>query len=237
MTAPLVATVHDALTALRGGVVVSCQAPPDDPLSGPDAMRRVARAVVQGGAAGIRAEGIDDLTAIRADVEVPLIGLWKDGDAPVYITPTAEHAVAVARTGAQLVAVDATDRPRPDGRELEATIAAVHDAGAGVLADVATVEEGLRAEALGVDAVATTLSGYTTGVEPTGPDLALVEALAGVLQLPLLAEGRYRSAEQVAAAFDRGAWSVVVGTAITRPQLLTRDLVDTVTARRRARQG
>ncbi len=228
MTAPTAPPLTRTLTRLRGGVIVSCQAPPDDPLSGPEVMSRLARSVVVGGAAAIRAEGLDDLAAIRAAVQVPLIGLVKQGREGVYITPTVALAEQVAGLGAELVAVDATDRPRPDGRPLRDTVAAVHRHGAGLLADVADLEQGRAAVAAGADVVATTLSGYVGGPVPDDPDLALVATLANELTVPVIAEGRYGTAEQVRAALAAGAWAVVVGTAITRPQLITRSLVDAV---------
>ena len=230
MTAPTALSLAHSLTRLRGGLIVSCQAPPDDPLSGPEMMSLLARSVVAGGAVGIRAEGLDDLAAIRQHVTVPIIGLVKDGREGVYITPTVVHAVAVAELGVELVAVDATDRPRPDRRPLGDTIAAVHRRGAGLVADVADLDQGRAAAAAGADVVATTLSGYVGGVVPQEPDLGLVAALAAELTVPVIAEGRYGTAEHVRAALQAGAWAVVVGTAITRPQIITRTLVDAVRA-------
>lgn len=216
------------LTRLRGGLVVSCQAPPDDPLSGPEIMARMAATVVIAGAVGVRAEGLDDLRAVRERVDVPLIGLWKDGTDPVYITPTLDHALAVAKTGAEVIALDGTRRPRPDGRSLAATIAELHrGTGALVMADVADVEDGVAAAAAGADLVGTTLSGYTAGSRgPDGPDLALVAALAARLPVPVLAEGRIGTPREAAAALAAGAWAVVVGTAVTRPQAMARRFVD-----------
>lgn len=215
-------TPREVLARLRGGLVVSCQAPPEDPLSGPQVMARMAASVTAAGAAGIRAEGPDDLRAVRERVSVPLIGLWKQGPDDVYITPTLDHALAVAATGAEVVAVDGTARPRPDGRSLAETVARIHrDTPCLVMADVATLAEGLAAEVAGADLVGTTLSGYTTGSPAQdGPDLALVAALAGRLRVPVLAEGRIQTPRQARAACDAGAWAVVVGTAITRPQVL-----------------
>ncbi len=231
MTAPVALPIADTLTRLRGGLIVSCQAPADDPLSGPDTMSRLARSVVAGGAIGIRAEGLDDVAAIRAAVQVPLIGLVKRGTEGVYITPTVQDAVEVAALGTELVAVDATGRPRPDGRRLRDTIDAVHRHGAGVVADVADLAQGRAAAAAGADVVATTLSGYLDGAVPETPDVALVAALAHELSVPIIAEGRYATAEQVCDALTAGAWAVVVGTAITRPQVITRTLIDAVGAR------
>ncbi|MHA4816738.1 N-acetylmannosamine-6-phosphate 2-epimerase [Streptomyces aculeolatus] len=212
------------LARLRGRLVVSCQAYPGEPLRDPDAMRRMALAVLDGGAAGIRAQGLADLRAIRAATDAPLIGLWKDGDGGVVITPTAAHARAVAETGADVVAVDATDRPRPDGREVAESFEAVRRAGRLVMADVSTYEEGLRAADLGADLIGTTLSGYT-GRSPApggGPDLDLVERLAAGVRVPVLAEGRIGTPAEAAQALARGAYAVVVGTAITHPTTLTR---------------
>jgi len=212
----------EALERLRGRLIVSCQAYPGEPLRDPDAMRRMALAVIEGGAAGIRAQGIADLEAIRAATDLPLIGLWKDGASGVFITPTVAHAVAVARTGADIVALDATGRPRPDGRPLAESIDAVHRAGRLVMADVATEEEGLRAAALGADVVGTTLSGYTADApRRPGPDLELVERLSRSLDVPVVAEGRIHTPEQARAAMAAGAFAVVVGTAITHPTTIT----------------
>ena len=207
------------LEALRGRLVVSCQAYPGEPMRDPDTMRRVAEAVARGGAAGIRAQGLDDIAAIRGALDLPLIGLWKDGDDDVFITPTLEHALAVARAGAHVVALDGTGRPRPDGLTLGATIAAVHEqTGALVMADCSTFDEGLEAARLGADVVGTTLAGYTAySSKDTGPDLELVARLAAATDVPVVAEGRIHTPEQAAAALRSGAWSVVVGTAITHP--------------------
>lgn len=218
------------LDRVRGRLVVSCQAYPQEPMRNPDTMRRVAEAVVAGGAAGIRAQGLADIAAIRACVDLPLIGLWKDGTDDVFITPTAEHALAVARAGADVVALDGTGRPRPDGLSLAETIAIVHErTGALVMADCSTLEEGLAAAAAGADVVGTTLSGYTPWTTAgDGPDLGLVARLAASLDVPVVAEGRVHTPAQAAAAIEAGAWSVVVGTAITHPTTIARWFVAAV---------
>ncbi|WP_329172542.1 N-acetylmannosamine-6-phosphate 2-epimerase [Streptomyces sp. NBC_01477] len=217
------ATGAGVLEGLRGRLVVSCQAYPGEPLRDPLIMRQTALAVIEGGAAGIRAQGLDDLRAIRAVTDVPLIGLWKDGTSGVYITPTERHALAVAATGADIVAVDATFRPRPGGETLERTVGAVHRAGRLLMADVSSYEEGVAAAALGADLVGTTLSGYTgRGPHPEGPDLDLVARLSADLAVPVVAEGRVHTPEQARSALAAGAFTVVVGTAITHPTTLTR---------------
>ncbi|MFD4176192.1 N-acetylmannosamine-6-phosphate 2-epimerase [Streptomyces anulatus] len=215
---------HTVLDRLRGALIVSCQAYPGEPMRDPDTMRRVALAARDGGAAGIRAQGLDDLRAIRGALELPLIGLWKDGAEGVYITPTARHALAVLDAGADIVALDATDRPRPDNRPLAESIDAVRAAGGLVMADVSTYEEGVRAAELGAHVVGTTLSGYTPATQDrktAGPDLDLVQRLGEELEVPVIAEGRIHSPAQAARALECGAYAVVVGTAITHPTTLT----------------
>ncbi|MFE5326694.1 putative N-acetylmannosamine-6-phosphate 2-epimerase [Embleya sp. NPDC056575] len=218
--------MHHLLERLRGGLIVSVQVHrADDPLRGPATMAAIARAAVEGGAAAIRCGGIGgipDVEAVCEAVHVPVIGLWKDGDADVYITPSAAHAVAVRAAGAGIVAVDGTTRARPDGSTFADAARAVHAMGALVLADVSTEDEALAAEAAGADAVATTLAGYTPDRARTpGPDLALVETLAARVNVPVIAEGRYHCPTDAAAAIAAGAHAVVVGTAITVPAWIT----------------
>ena len=214
--------IPSLLERLRGRLVVSCQARAGEPLHGPEHMTAMALSAIAGGAGGIRCEGPDDIRAIRAATDLPIIGLWKSGHDGVYITPTLDHAVQVAEAGADLVAIDATARPRPDGRTVTETIAELASRGVAVMADVATLDEGIAAARAGAVVVGTTLSGYTpeTAGSP-GPDVELVAALAGALDVPVFAEGRISTPAQLAAAFDAGAWSVVVGGAITRPATIT----------------
>jgi N-acylglucosamine-6-phosphate 2-epimerase len=212
--------------AIRGGLVVSCQAPASSPMAATEHIVALARAAELGGARGIRAEGVEDVTAIRAAVSLPLIGLRKRTvpGSDVYITPEITDARALAEAGADIVAVDATLRLRPGGLDGERFLARL--AGAlpqPVLADVDSLEAGLAARAAGAAAVATTLSGYTgDGPVPEEPDLELVARLAAELDCPVLAEGRYASPEAAHDALEAGAFAVVVGAAITDPVALTR---------------
>ncbi|MFC8231062.1 N-acetylmannosamine-6-phosphate 2-epimerase [Streptomyces sp. NPDC057287] len=221
--APRPARTTAALHELAGSLIVSCQALPGEALHGSEIMARMARAAVEGGAAAVRINSPEDVDAVRQAVAVPVIGLWKDGETGVYITPTLAHARRVAEAGADLVALDATARPRGDGLTLAETIDALHRLGIGVLADVSTHEEGLAAEAAGADAVATTLSGYTghTAATPRSPDFALIASLAPALTVPLIAEGRISTPCEAARALSLGAHAVVVGGAITRPTSIT----------------
>lgn len=216
------------LETLRGGVVVSCQAYPGEPMRDPVTMARMAMASRDGGAVGIRAQGLTDVTRIGSMVDLPLIGLVKEGTEGVVITPTLALALEVARAGADIVAIDATGRTRPDGSTTAEIVRAVHeDTGRLVMADVSTREEGRAAQEAGADLVGTTLSGYTPhSPRLEGPDLDLVSGLAGDLDVPVLAEGRIHRPEHVTEALGRGAFAVVVGTAITHPTTLTRWFVE-----------
>ncbi|MEV0491746.1 N-acetylmannosamine-6-phosphate 2-epimerase [Streptomyces atratus] len=215
-------TPQELTGSLQGKLIVSCQAPPGDPMRETGTLVRLAQSAAAGGAAAIRANEPEVVAAITAAVELPVIGLWKDGDNGVYITPTVRHALEIAAAGAAVVAADATDRPRPDGSAFAELVTAVHEAGALVMADVSTLAEGVAAAAQGADFVSTTLSGYVPGTpRQTGPDLDLVAALSAAIDVPVVAEGRINTPEEAAEALDRGAHSIVVGTAITAPTALT----------------
>lgn len=213
-------TVFDAI---RGGIVVSCQAYPGEPLRRPGMMALMAAAAALGGAVGIRAQGLDDIREIHETVALPQMGLVKRGDAGVFITPTLQDALEVAAAGAEIVAIDGTRRPRPDGLTLEQTIRRFREqSGALVLADCGSLDDALAAVDAGVDAVASTLAGYTGEREKTdGPDLELVTAMASQITLPVIAEGRIHDSAAAVRALDAGAHCVVVGTAITHPSSIT----------------
>lgn len=211
-----------------GGLIVSCQARPGSPLRGPDVMCAMAQAAVRGGARGIRANGADDVRAIRAVVAVPIIGINKTpnrGPDQVFITPTVEAAAEVARAGADFIAIDGTGRPRPGGGSLGDLIRRIHEEwGLPVMADIDTARTGVQAREAGADLVATTLSGYTAETADArrdGPDVALVAELAAKLDCPVVAEGRYATPGQMKDALSAGAAAVVIGTAITNPEAIT----------------
>jgi len=201
------------------GLIVSCQAPVGSPLRDPTVIAALAQASVMAGAVGVRIESPEHVRAVRARLSEPIVGLWKrdyEGSA-VYITPTFADCEAIARAGADILAIDATARLRPGGEDLATLIARIHtELGLPVLADVATLAEGLAAEAAGADLVATTLCGYTEETKGTPlPALDLVAALAGRLRVPVWCEGGVSTPAEYAAARGRGARVVVVGTALT----------------------
>lgn len=212
---------------LPRGLIVSCQARADNPLHGPQFMGAMALAARDGGAVAIRANGPQDIAAVRA-AGLPVIGIHKVfSDLPVYITPDFAAAEAVVAAGADVVALDCTERPR-NGEAPAVLVRRIReDLGAEVFADVSTFDEGLRAEDWGATYVATTLSGYTEATEPRPelPDLALVERLARRLGVPVIAEGRYIRPDLVRQGFEAGAHAVVVGTMITNPREITRMFV------------
>jgi N-acylglucosamine-6-phosphate 2-epimerase len=195
-------------------------------------MARMALAAAQGGAAAIRANSPVDIAAIRQRVALPIIGLYKDEIAgyPVYITPTLRHAKEVAAAGAEMIAIDATMRPRPEPGTLADFIVRIHaETGLPVLADVATLAEGVMASAAGADMLSTTMSGYTPdSPQQRAPDLELVANLSRAVTIPVLAEGRYRTPQQASNALAVGALAVVVGGAITRPQEITRYFIEEI---------
>ena len=222
--------VADFVEQVRGQLIVSCQALAHEPLYGAEFMARMAVAAVQGGAVGIRANSAVDIAAIRKAVTLPIIGLYKDDieGYPVYITPTLRHALAVAEAGADVIAIDATARSRPEPGTLADFIERIHvQTGLPVLADISNVEEGMAAVRAGADLVSTTMSGYTAdSPSQRDPDLELVAKLSRAVGVPVLAEGRYRTPQQASDALAVGALAVVVGGAITRPQEITKYFVE-----------
>lgn len=212
------------IDAIKGRLVVSCQAYPGEAMRHPETMAQVAQACVKGGAAAIRVQGIEDIRATAAVVDVPVIGLWKDGAEGVYITPTLRHALACAEAGAQVVAIDATSRPRPDGSTFADIVKGLKEARPDVLvmADCGSLDDCLRAEADGADLIGTTLAGYSEDRPRTdGPDLELVRDAVRHCTRPVIVEGRVHTVDQARAVMAEGAWAVCVGTAITHPTTIT----------------
>jgi N-acylglucosamine-6-phosphate 2-epimerase len=219
---------HPILSRLRNRLIVSCQAPDGSPLRDPRMIAALAECAERGGAGGVRVDGPDDVAAVRRAVGIPIIGIYKlRGTSPVYITPTFEAGRAVAQSGAEIVAVQATRERASTPDRLPELIARLHgECGVLVMADVSTLEEGLDAAAAGADLVATTMSGYTPhSPKMQGPDLDLVRQLARQVSTPVVAEGRIRTPQDAALAIRAGGWAVVVGRAITMPDAITEGFV------------
>ncbi len=224
---------HPILNKIKGGLIVSCQALEEEPLYGSNMMAAMAYAAQQGGAVGIRANSPRDIQSIKKKCHLPLIGLYKKhySESPVYITPTIEEVTQVVEAGADIVAIDATAQSRPGGETLEHFISAIRKKHPETLivADISSFEEGKNAIRLGVDILSTTLSGYTPySPQIEKPDIELVKKLADLNVIPVLAEGRIWTVEECSACMAAGAFAVVVGTAITRPQEITRRFVQSI---------
>jgi N-acetylmannosamine-6-phosphate 2-epimerase/N-acetylmannosamine kinase len=212
--------MHPLLAGLKNRLVVSCQPVTGGPLDSPAIVAAYVKAVVLGGAAGLRIEGFENLRAARAATSLPVIGLVKRDlpDTPVRITPFPDDLRRLAELGADILAFDATARRRP--ASVPDLTAAAHAAGRLAMADIATLDEAVAAMEAGCDVVGTTLAGYTGGPVPDMPDFEVLSAIAA-RGIPVIAEGRVRTPEEAAEAMRRGAHAVVVGSAITRPELAT----------------
>lgn len=231
------------LNAIRGGMIVSSQAEPDEPLGRPDIIAAMAESAVNGGAKGIRASLPENIRAIKRRVSVPIIGIYKKSyaDSNVFITPTAAEVDAIAQCGVEILAMDATGRRRPHDEQLADLVASCKDRYSLLLmADIATLNEGLRAAELGFDLVGTTLSGYTDETRAKEllkePDFKLIRALAERLpeHIPVIAEGRIWEPMQAIRALQEGAFAIVVGSAITRPHLIARRFTDALKNRHKS---
>lgn len=198
-----------------GGLIVSCQPVPGSPMDRPEIVAAMAQAAVNEGAVAIRIEGIENLKVVRPRVSVPIIGIIKRDleNSAVRITPFLQDVDALAEAGADIIAFDATKRPRPV--TIDEIIQRIQHQGLPAMADCSTVEEGLSCQQKGIEFIGTTLSGYTTAITPADPDLAMVAELSHA-GCRVIAEGRYNSPELAAQAIDQGAWAVTVGSAITR---------------------
>ena len=212
------------LNKIKNKLVVSCQALPDEPLHSSFIMGRMALAAKQGGAAGIRAQSREDILEIRRVVDLPVIGIVKRNypDSEIYITPTRKEADELIETGCEMVALDATQRDRPNGESLQDLIAYLHENRVLVMADCSTLEECVQAERMGADCVSTTLCGYTPYSEKVdGPNFSLIRSVLASVHVPVIAEGKINTPAELRKVMDLGVHSAVVGGAITRPRDIT----------------
>jgi N-acylglucosamine-6-phosphate 2-epimerase len=212
------------LGQLRGGLIVSCQAPADSPLHDPYVIGAMAAAAVNQGAIAVRIDSPEHIAAVRDRVAVPIIGLWKQviPGSEVYITPQFHHAQAVAEAGADVIAIDATERPRPGGETLADLVQQIHDQlQKPVMADIDTLASAQAAVAAGVDLLGTTLYGYTQDTQQCEPPgFELLSDLIDQFSLPCICEGGIASPAAAQQALKLGASAVVVGTAITGVDIL-----------------
>lgn len=220
------------LNKIKNELIVSCQAQPGEPLHGPEMMAKMSLSAKTGGAVAIRANGQADILAIRKETGLPTIGIVKKvyETSDVYITPTIREIRELIDSNTEVIALDATPRPRPDNVPLRDLIAYIREhSDCLIMGDVSTVEEGAMAMAEGVDFVSTTLSGYTPYSRQTEEtDFQLITELSELKGAPVIAEGKIRDPKDAVKAFSCGAHSIVVGTAITCPGMITKRFVDAI---------
>lgn len=222
------------LSRLEKKVIISCQASSGEPLRENNHLIAVIKSVINGGASGLRLAGAEDIKKTREFTDLPIIGITKPDPLPenwkdiAYITPTLEDAREIAKAGADIIAVDGTSRPRPKENLAEILEKIKTELNCISMADISTLEEGLMCRLLKADIISTTLSGYTTHTldrDNGEPDFELLKNLVKELDCPIILEGRIWTPEQVKKAFDLGAFAVVIGSAITRPQLITKRFI------------
>ncbi len=210
---------------LKGKLIVSCQALPGEPLHSSRIMGRMAVAAKEGGAAGIRAQSKEDILEIEKSVDLPVIGIVKRQypDSDIYITPTKKEIEELLETRCEIIALDATARKRPNDEKTTTLVKMIHENGRLAMADCSTFEECRQAEKDGFDIVSTTLCGYTPYSEAIdGPNYQLLKRCVDELHVPVIAEGKIHSPEELKRVFTEcGVYSAVVGGAITRPQEIT----------------
>lgn len=213
----------------ENSLIVSCQALDDEPLHGSNIMAKMALAAKMGGASGIRANSPEDIKAIKEKIDLPLIGLWKNelDNYEVYITPRYQDVKAVLNAGADYVAIDCTDRKRPEPLSDIFVQLRKEFPDKGIVADISSTEDFEKIKKLEPDYISTTLSGYTEKTKNrTRPDINLVEELNKISNIPILAEGNYKNGKQAKKALKAGAYAVVIGAAITRPQVITAHILE-----------
>jgi len=224
---------EDILRLIKGKLIVSCQALEEEPLHSSYIMSRMAVAAMQGGASGIRSNSYEDIKAIKSVVDLPVIGLIKRiySDSEIYITSTIKEVDEIVSAGADIVAMDATARLRPNGVSLEEFYGEIHERYKDIIimADISNYEEGVNAEKLGFDIIGTTLCGYTSYTFGTElPNYDLIDMLVKKLDIPVIAEGGIGNPEQLKKIMNMGIFSAVVGTAITRPRDITKRFVNVI---------
>ena len=231
------------LSKLSGGLIVSCQSEPPEPFARPSLILAMAQAALLGGAVGIRSNLPRNIRFLLRHLDVPLIGLYKKHykQSEVFITPTLKEVKALIKSEAPIIALDATNRLRPGKKQLSDLVEFVRSqSNCLLMADVSTVQEGVRAAEMGFDLVGSTLSGYTSYTKhrfkPDEPDFDLIEQLVKEVgeKVPIIAEGRIWQPDQAKKCLELGAFAVVVGTAITRPWVLTERFVRALEPRRTA---
>lgn len=226
--------MNDIIRRIKGTVIVSVQAMPNEPLYNEVCMLAMMKSVLNGGAGALRLAGIRDIKNAKKIFDIPIIGITKPDKIPnnykeiVYITPTIEDVINIINAGAEIIAFDGTQRQRPNNEKIKDLIKYIHINKRIAMADISTLEEGIKAAEADADILSTTLAGYTLESldSPVNePDFNLLQQLVEKTNKPVILEGRIWEPKQVDKAFELGAHAVVIGSAITRPQLITKRFV------------
>lgn len=225
--------MNEKVEALKGKLVVSCQALEDEPLHSSFIMGRMALAAKEGGAMGIRANTKEDIKEIQANVDLPIIGIVKRNyeGSKVYITPTMKEVDELMEAAPEIIAVDATGALRPGNVTLEDFFYSIKNKYPNqlLMADCSTVEEAVYADKLGFDFIGTTMVGYTEQSKNDkieANDFEILREIHSKVKNRIIAEGNINTPEKIKRVIELGAFCAVVGSAITRPQLITKNFVD-----------
>lgn len=225
--------MNEKVESLKGKLIVSCQALPHEPLHSSFIMGRMALAAKEGGAYGIRANTKEDIAEIQARVDLPVIGIVKRDyeDSKVYITPTMKEINELMEVRPDIIALDATHSLRPGGRTLDEFYREIRNSYPEqlLMADCSTVEEALFADQLGFDFIGTTLVGYTDqsrDLKIESNDFEIIRQIVAKVKHRVIAEGNINTPEKAKRVIELGAFSVVVGSIITRPQLITKSFAE-----------
>ena len=225
--------MNKKINNLKGNLIVSCQALPNEPLHSSFIMGRMALAAKEGGAVGIRANTKEDIAEIQSQVDLPIIGIVKRDyeDSKVYITPTMKEIDELMEVKPDIIALDATSDLRPEEKTLDEFFKEIKDKYPEqlLMADCSTVEEAIHADELGFDFIGTTMVGYTKQSEDLrieNNDFEIIREIISKVKHPVIAEGNINTPEKVKRVIELGCYSVVVGSIITRPQLITKAFVD-----------
>lgn len=225
--------MNEKVESLKGKLIVSCQALPHEPLHSSFIMGRMALAAKEGGAYGIRANTKEDIAEIQTQVDLPVIGIVKRDyeDSKVYITPTMREINELMEVRPDIIALDATHSLRPGGRTLDEFYREIRNSYPEqlLMADCSTVEEALFADQLGFDFIGTTLVGYTDqskSLKIESNDFEIIRQIVAKVKHRVIAEGNINTPEKARRVIEMGAFSVVVGSIITRPQLITKSFAE-----------
>ena len=225
--------MNEKVESLKGKLIVSCQALPHEPLHSSFIMGRMALAAKEGGAYGIRANTKEDIAEIQTQVDLPVIGIVKRDyeDSKVYITPTMKEINELMEVKPDIKALDATHSLRPGGRTLDEFYREIRNSYPEqlLMADCSTVEEALFADQLGFDFIGTTLVGYTDqskSLKIESNDFEIIRQIVAKVKHRVIAEGNINTPEKARRVIELGAFSVVVGSIITRPQLITKSFAE-----------